>query len=68
MNAFGQLMIFWAAISLLAMLIGLWITYAVLKAAIRDGINESRLGDKWTREVERHRHETTGNTPPIRAD
>ena len=32
----------WVAIKLIAFIIGCWIAYEILKAAIRDGINEAR--------------------------
>lgn len=37
--------IFWIAISALITALGLWITYWLIKAAIRDGIKESGLVD-----------------------
>jgi hypothetical protein len=41
-------------IALLALMLGCWITYHVIKAAIRDGIKESGLvRDKWHEEVEK---------------
>ena len=39
------------AVGLLALILSIWITYLVIKNAIRDGINESRLGDKWRASV-----------------
>lgn len=62
-----RLAVFWAALELVALLIGLWLLYLVIKSAIRDGINESRLGDSWTRAVERERH-TAPDTRPMRVD
>jgi nitrogen fixation-related uncharacterized protein len=37
--------IFWIAISILITAVGLWITYWLIKVAIRDGIKESGLVD-----------------------
>ena len=57
-----------AAVELLAVIFGFVILYFVLKAAIRDGINESRLGDEWRRTVMNARQaEQAEKLPPIRA-
>lgn len=59
-------MIFWAAIELIAIIVFFWVLYVVIKNAIRDGINESRLGDRWTRAVVRSQN--TAELPDIRAE
>lgn len=41
--AFAKLLLFWAAAGGIAAVIGLWLAYVVLRAAIRDGIDASRL-------------------------
>lgn len=53
--------------------VGMFVLYLVLKAAIRDGINESKLGerqmgaaDPWRQEVERARE--GGQLPPMKAE
>jgi hypothetical protein len=50
--------------------ITMWALYVVIKTAIKDGINESRLVDNWRTRVEaakRRKHD--GDTlPPMRAD
>ena len=45
--AIAREMLFGLAVGLLALILSIWVTYLVIKNAIRDGINESRLGDKW---------------------
>lgn len=53
----------------LAFAIGMLILYFVLKAAIRDGINESKMGDTWRRHVNATRApEGVQDLPPMRAD
>lgn len=52
-----RIAIFTAAVELIGFLIGAWVLYLVIKAAIRDGINESRLGNDWAREVRRAERE-----------
>jgi hypothetical protein len=54
-------MIFMIAVSVIASAIGLWITYLVIKAAIRDGIKESGLA-----EALRYRPQST-TPPPVRS-
>jgi hypothetical protein len=46
--------------------IGLWVTYYLLKCAIRDGINESRLGDR--RALTRASTGANDTLPDMRAD
>ena len=57
----------------IAFVVGMFVLYFVLKAAIRDGINESKLGerqmgagDPWRQEVERARE--GGQLPPMKAE
>ncbi|MDO9292637.1 MAG: hypothetical protein Q7U09_13720 [Hydrogenophaga sp.] len=48
---------------------GMMVLYFVLKAAIRDGINESKMGDTWRRHVNVARTtEEVKDLPPMRAD
>ncbi len=49
--AMAREMLFGLAVGLLALILSIWVTYLVIKNAIRDGINESRLGDKWRASV-----------------
>ncbi|WP_338819345.1 hypothetical protein [Acidovorax temperans] len=49
--AMAREMLFGLAVGLLALILSIWITYLVIKNAIRDGINESRLGDRWNAAV-----------------
>lgn len=42
-TVFWRAALFWAALGVIGTVISIWITYAVLKAAIRDGIRESGL-------------------------
>ncbi len=49
--AMAREMLFGLAVALIALILSIWITYLVIKNAIRDGINESRLGDKWRASV-----------------
>ncbi len=51
--AMAREMLFGLAVGLVALILSIWITYLVIKNAIRDGINESRLGDKWQASVAR---------------
>lgn len=58
-------LIFSLALSALAFALGIWITYLVLKASIRDGIKESGLIEalKW-----RDRPRGNNSLPDMRAD
>ena len=49
--AMAREMLFGLAVGLITLILSIWITYLVIKNAIRDGINESRLGDKWRASV-----------------
>ena len=49
--AMAREMLFGLVVGLIALILSIWITYLVIKNAIRDGINESRLGDKWRASV-----------------
>ncbi|MDO9482965.1 MAG: hypothetical protein Q8S96_09700 [Hydrogenophaga sp.] len=58
----------------IAFVVGMFVLYFVLKAAIRDGINESKLGerqmgggggDQWRKEVEKAME---GQLPPMKAE
>lgn len=64
--AMAREMLFGLAVGLIALILSIWITYLVIKNAIRDGINESRLGDKWQASVERAQN--TRDEPDMRAE
>lgn len=57
-------------IEAIAFMIAMWVLYIVIKYAIRDGINESRLGSDWKRTAARAKARThNGNTlPPMHVD
>ncbi|SDO08238.1 hypothetical protein SAMN05216303_101446 [Rhodoferax sp. OV413] len=60
--------IFELGVLLIALILSAWITYIVIKAAIRDGINESGLvRNSWERTVERHETRKS-DLPEMRAD
>ncbi|RYH64327.1 MAG: hypothetical protein EON54_06700 [Alcaligenaceae bacterium] len=65
-----RLMLFWVAVSIVSTVLGFWISYLVIKCAIRDGINESRLGDRWQQTVQRTAAPVTARAelPDMRAD
>jgi hypothetical protein len=46
-----RLQIFWVATSLITFMITMWVLYLVVKAAVRDGINESAMVDTWKSRV-----------------
>ena len=64
--AMAREMLFGLAVALIALILSIWITYLVIKNAIRDGINESRLGDKWRASVVSA--EAMKDMPDMRAD
>lgn len=64
--AMAREMLFGLAVALIALILSIWITYLVIKNAIRDGINESRLGDKWRASVVRA--EAMKDLPDMRAE
>ena len=64
--AIAREMLFGLAVGLIALILSIWITYLVIKNAIRDGINESRLGDKWQASVVNA--EAMKNMPDMRAE
>lgn len=51
------------AVGIIAILITAWISYVVLKAAIRDGIKESGLVDSWERTVAKEREKNLDTRP-----
>lgn len=66
-------LIFGAAIWLLGWMLFFWLLYLVVKAAVRDGINESRMGDRWKQAVQKassqwHDTTVTADLPPMHAD
>jgi hypothetical protein len=46
-----RLQIFWVATSLITFMITMWVLCLVVKAAVRDGINESAMVDTWKSRV-----------------
>ena len=60
-----RLTIFWTAMEVIAWILLLWALYHVVKAAVRDGINESRLGERAPRA---HRTTELKDLPPMHAD
>ena len=64
--AMAREMLFGLAVGLIALILSIWITYLVIKNAIRDGINESRLGDKWRASVASA--QSMEDMPDMRAD
>lgn len=72
-NAFEQemtrLSIFWTAIEIIAFMLTMWVLYGVIKAAVRDGINESKLVKSWATTARTTRNDDPkGNLPDMRAD
>ena len=60
--------LFEIAVLLIALIVSAWLTYLVIKAAIRDGIKESGLvRNNWERTVERHEARKS-DLPDMRAD
>ena len=66
---FGRFVLSWVVLSAISAAIGLWLTYIVIKAAIRDGIKESGLVRTWadTARDARASSDSKG-MPPMRAD
>ena len=62
-----RIAIFSAAMELIAVIVFFWLLYVVIKSAIRDGINESRLGDRWSQAVVKSR-EDVDKLPQMRAE
>lgn len=58
-----RLLIWAAAVELVALIVSLFLLYLVIKAAIRDGIRESGVIDAMHK-----RHITTAHIPDARAD
>ncbi len=63
-----RLTIFIFAVEAIAFIVVCWVMYIVIKSAIRDGINESRLGDRWTAEVQKARWQADREGPPTVPD
>ncbi len=66
--AMTRAMLFELAVLLIVLILTIWISYLVLKNAIRDGINESKLGDRWRQTVERTTANNQGDLPDMRAE
>lgn len=47
---FIRFYIFWTAATLIATMLGVWVSYLIIKNAVRDGIRESGLLDALRRE------------------
>lgn len=62
-TAIARAFFFWGGISLISLLLGIWITYLVIKNAVRDGIRESGLI-----EVLRRRTSTDPGLPHMTID
>jgi len=61
--------IFWAAVELAAFIIGMYILYLVVKAAVRDGIQESGLIATWKQSVRaKAEQDHAAGLPDMRAD
>ena len=61
--------LFWAGLELISILIGLWVFYRVLKAAVREGIKESGLVDTLARAAAQARpKEPARSAPPTLTD
>ena len=60
-----RLAIFWIAIEVAAVILFFLVLYWVIKSAIRDGINESRLGERQRAIAKREEGEAL---PPMRAE
>lgn len=67
---FQRQAIFELAIFLILTMVGFWITYIVIKTAIRDGINESNLVNSWskTAEAAKEREAISRALPDMKAD
>lgn len=60
-----RLAIFTIAMEIVALILIFWLLYIVIKCAIRDGINESRLGERQRAIAKR---EDPDGLPPMRAE
>jgi len=60
-----RIAIFSVAMEIIALILFFWVLYVVIKSAIRDGINESRLGERRTVITAR---EEIKDLPPMRAE
>ncbi len=66
--AMTRAMLFELAVLLIVLMLTIWISYLVLKNAIRDGINESKLGDRWRPTPERNPTSKAADLPDMRAE
>lgn len=62
-----RLSVFWTAVEVLLWIAFFWVLYAVVKAAVRDGINEAQQATSWRRSVANAR-QTPKDAPDMRAD
>jgi hypothetical protein len=60
-----RIAIFSVAMEIIALILFFWVLYLVIKCAIRDGINESKLGARRMAESKPTRIE---DLPPMRAE
>lgn len=64
-----RIAIFWAALEVIAFLGAMGVLYLVVRAAVRDGINDSRLGARTTPlHAEVRRKHAAGELDEIRID
>jgi hypothetical protein len=65
----NRLIVQTAMLELVAWVVGFVVLYFVVRAAVRDGINESRLGERTWTTPRSSRSTHDGNTlPPMHAD
>lgn len=60
--------IFALAVAAILFIVGAWVTYLVVKAAIRDGIKESGLVESWDTTARKARTEGETTLPEMRAE
>lgn len=62
--------IFFFCIYVICLAIGFWITYLMIKAAVREGIRESGLLDRWQHSIRKSnaQSDTSVHLPDMRAD
>ncbi|MCW5669985.1 MAG: hypothetical protein KIT86_10000 [Hydrogenophaga sp.] len=65
----NRLIVQTAVLELIAWVVGFVVLYFVVRAAVRDGINESRLGERTVAKPRARPSTHDGNTlPPMHAD
>lgn len=63
-----RLGIFAVAVDLAGFIVGAWVLYHVIRAAIRDGIQESGLVETWNRSMARMQPRDRTSLPEMKAD